>query len=82
MIQYRIIFAVFLFLICFQTVKADWIKQNTKTLAWLHDVYFFNENEGFVAGSNGAFLETADGKKDQLLPEEAAMVAAALRRNP
>lgn len=47
----------------FQTVKADWIKQNTKTLAWLHDVYFFNENEGFVAGSNGAFLETADGGK-------------------
>ena len=63
MIQYRIIFAVFLFLLCLQNVKADWIKQNTKTLAWLHDVYFFNENEGFVAGSNGAFLETADGGK-------------------
>ncbi|HVE56500.1 MAG TPA: YCF48-related protein [Pyrinomonadaceae bacterium] len=52
-----------LFLICFQTARADWIKQNANTLAWLHDIYFFNETKGFIAGSNGTFLETKDGGK-------------------
>ncbi|MEP6903791.1 MAG: YCF48-related protein [Actinomycetota bacterium] len=50
-------------LICFQTAKADWTKQNANTLAWLHDVYFFNEDHGFVAGSHGTLLETKDGGK-------------------
>ncbi len=63
MIKYRTIFAYLLFLICFQTVKADWVKQNANTLAWLRDVYFFNETKGFIAGSNGTFLETKDGGK-------------------
>ena len=52
-----------LFLICFHSAKADWVKQNTNTLAWLHDIYFFNETHGFIAGSGGAFLETKDGGK-------------------
>lgn len=49
--------------VCFQTAQADWVKQNANTLAWLHDVYFFNETKGFIAGSNGTFLETKDGGK-------------------
>ncbi len=49
--------------VCFQTAHADWTKQNANTLAWLHDVYFFNENKGFVAGSKGTLLETSDGGK-------------------
>ncbi len=63
MIKYRTIFAFLLFLICFQTAQADWVKQNSNTLAWLHDVHFFNETKGFIAGSNGTFLETKDGGK-------------------
>ena len=50
-------------LICFQTAQAGWVRQNVKTLAWLHDIYFFDENRGIVAGSGGTFLETTDGGK-------------------
>lgn len=48
-------------LVCFQTAGAGWTKQNANTLAWLHDVYFFDENRGLIAGSGGTFLETRDG---------------------
>ena len=57
----RKILVLFLFLICFQTAKADWIKQESNTLAWLHDVYFVNENQGWIAGSGGTLLATIDG---------------------
>jgi photosystem II stability/assembly factor-like uncharacterized protein len=57
------ILSVFLILLCLQTVKADWTKQNANTLAWLHDIYFFNEKHGLIVGSNGTFLETKDGGK-------------------
>ena len=33
-------------------------------MAWLHDVYFINENEGWIAGSSGTLLETTDGGKN------------------
>ena len=59
----RTIFVLLFFLFSFQTAKADWIKQNANTLAWFHDIYFFNENHGFIVGGNGAFLETKDGGK-------------------
>lgn len=44
-----------------QTVNADWTKRNSQTLAWLHSVYFVNENKGWIVGSSGAFLTTDDG---------------------
>ncbi len=51
-------------LVCLQTARGgDWTAQKSGTLAWLHDVYFVNENKGFVAGSGGAFLSTSDGGK-------------------
>lgn len=57
-------FAAFLLcLLCFQTANADWTKQNSGTLAWLHSVYFVNQNTGWIAGSKGTFLTTADGGK-------------------
>ncbi|MGI8640995.1 MAG: WD40/YVTN/BNR-like repeat-containing protein [Pyrinomonadaceae bacterium] len=59
----RKILLVFLFLVCFQTAKAGWVKQEANTLAWLHDVYFINENKGWIAGSGGTLLATADGGK-------------------
>ena len=57
------IFIFALFVLCFQSAKANWVKQNANTLAWLHDVYFFDQNKGFIAGSGGTFLETKDGGK-------------------
>lgn len=38
-----------------------WTHQNSNTLAWLHAVYFLNENKGWVVGSNGTLLTTDDG---------------------
>ncbi|MBS1797104.1 MAG: hypothetical protein JSS81_24975 [Acidobacteria bacterium] len=54
---------VLLCLLCWQAGRGEWTKQSTNTLAWLHDIYFFNENKGFIAGSGGTFLETTDGGK-------------------
>lgn len=57
-------FSVLLLLfVSFQTARAEWVKQNSNTLAWLRDVYFLNEKNGWITGSNGAFLTTVDGGK-------------------
>jgi photosystem II stability/assembly factor-like uncharacterized protein len=40
---------------------AAWIRQRSGTMAWLHAVYFLDQNHGWVAGSNGTLLETTDG---------------------
>lgn len=57
------IFTILFFLISFQTAQAEWTKHNANTLAWLHDVYFLNEDTGWIAGSNGTLLKTSDGGK-------------------
>lgn len=51
----------FVCLVCFQAVNAEWRKQKTNTLAWLRDVYFLNEKNGWISGGGGTFLETKDG---------------------
>ena len=63
MIGLKQIFAVLVCLICFQTAFGGWTRQNANTLAWLHDIHFFDENQGIVAGSGGTYLETRDGGK-------------------
>lgn len=57
-----LILFLLLVLLC-QTTRADWTKQNSNTLAWLRDVYFLNEQTGWIVGSSGTFLETKDGGK-------------------
>jgi len=52
-----------LILIGFQTVRADWTKQNSNTLAWLKDVYFLDGQNGWIVGSGGTYLMTGDGGK-------------------
>jgi len=52
-----------LFLASFQTAYANWVKQESNTLSWLHDIYFVSENKGFIAGSGGTLLTTNDGGK-------------------
>lgn len=56
----RKIFAIILLLLCFQTAEAGWTKQNSGTFAWLHSIYFLNENKGWIVGSQGTFLSTDD----------------------
>jgi photosystem II stability/assembly factor-like uncharacterized protein len=38
-----------------------WARQNSGSLAWLHSVFFLDQNRGFVVGSRGTMLVTADG---------------------
>jgi photosystem II stability/assembly factor-like uncharacterized protein len=40
---------------------AKWARVESNSLAWLHSVYFINENKGWVVGSGGTFLTTNDG---------------------
>ncbi len=40
---------------------ANWTRQPTGTMAWLHGIYFLDQNRGWVAGSGGTLLGTIDG---------------------
>ena len=40
---------------------SSWNRQPSGTMAWLHAVYFLDQNRGWVAGSNGTLLHTIDG---------------------
>src|SRR6266850_2918708 len=40
---------------------SPWTRQPSGTMAWLHSVYFLDQNHGWVAGSNGTLLATTDG---------------------
>ena len=54
-----------LIVICafFQAANAGWVKQSSGTLAWLHAVYFVNQNKGWITGSQGMLLTTENGGK-------------------
>jgi len=45
----------------FTASAATWTRQRSGTMAWLHAVYFLDQHHGWVAGSAGTLLETADG---------------------
>jgi photosystem II stability/assembly factor-like uncharacterized protein len=38
-----------------------WARQPAGTMAWLHSVFFINQNKGWAAGSRGTILHTLDG---------------------
>src|SRR5437660_6032019 len=40
-----------------------WTRQPSGTMAWLHSVFFLNQNKGWAVGSKGVFLTTVDGGK-------------------
>lgn len=40
-----------------------WRRQQTSSLAWLHAVFFLDQNRGWAVGSRGALLSTIDGGK-------------------
>ena len=60
--SYRRLFIILVLLVitpCW-VAAAAWTRQNSGTMAWLHSVYFLNQNVGWVAGSNGTLLFTND----------------------
>ena len=38
-----------------------WARQRSGTMAWLHAVFFLDQNRGWVVGSKGTLLQTRDG---------------------
>ena len=38
-----------------------WMKQKSGTLAWLHAVYFLDQQRGWAVGGSGVLLSTTDG---------------------
>ena len=40
-----------------------WTRQRVSSLAWLHSVFFLDENRGWAVGSRGTLLATSDGGK-------------------
>lgn len=64
--KYQFLLSAFCFLLtaqCFLPAAfcSSWMRQPSGTMAWLHAVYFLDQNHGWVAGSNGTLLETRDG---------------------
>jgi photosystem II stability/assembly factor-like uncharacterized protein len=56
----------FCLLLCFSLsaqAQKRWTRQSSGTLAWLHAVFFLDQNRGWVAGSKGVLLKTIDGGK-------------------
>ena len=43
------------------TAQGAWTKQRSGSLAWLHAVYFLDENKGWAVGGRGVLLATDDG---------------------
>jgi photosystem II stability/assembly factor-like uncharacterized protein len=42
---------------------ASWTRQRTSSLAWLHAVYFLDQDHGWAVGSRGTLLSTTDSGK-------------------
>lgn len=61
--NFKFFFTIVLLLLGFHSVKAEWRRLESGTLAWLHSIYFLDEKKGWISGSQGAFLTTGDGGK-------------------
>jgi len=60
--------ALFLVLLSLISTSANastgsWQRQRTSSLAWLHAVFFVDQNRGWAVGSRGTLLTTGDGGK-------------------
>lgn len=43
--------------------SGTWARQPAGTMAWLHSVFFLDQNRGWAVGSKGTLLQTNDGGK-------------------
>ena len=41
--------------------SGTWARQRSGTMAWLHSVFFLDQNRGWAVGSKGMLLQTLDG---------------------
>lgn len=55
-----------LFVLAVAAIKANtpgWQRQRLGTMAWLHSVFFLDQDRGWIVGSKGTMLTTIDGGK-------------------
>lgn len=54
---------LFLLLVALPTFAqtGTWARQRSGSMAWLHAVFFLDQNRGWVVGSKGSLLQTRDG---------------------
>ena len=52
---------IILILALTQAASAAWKRQTLPTFSWLNDIVFVDGSKGFIIGSSGTFLESADG---------------------
>lgn len=57
----KLVLAALILLCSFVAAKADWHKRNLSTFAYFRDIFFVNESKGFIVGSDGVMMITADG---------------------
>lgn len=61
MFRFFILLAISVVLLGSQVARAEWVKQNTNSLAWYKDIFFLNDKKGWIVGSDGVVLSTEDG---------------------
>ena len=66
----KIILGLLLCVLFSHTLLADWVKQDSGTLAWLQSIYFVDDKYGWIVGSNGTLLSTNDGGHGQRRKQE------------
>ena len=62
--QFRVSGAIFLLFLISCSASAQtgtWSRQRSGSLAWLHAVFFLDQNRGWAIGSKGTLLATSDG---------------------
>jgi photosystem II stability/assembly factor-like uncharacterized protein len=61
----RLLLPFTLLLVCSSLANAAgrWTAQRSGSFAWLHAVYFLDENRGWAVGGSGVLLSTTDGGK-------------------
>lgn len=63
-------FCCLLFAVCSTSATTFWTRQRTSSLAWLHAVYFLDQDRGWAVGSRGTLLSTRDsGQSWQAKPQ-------------
>jgi photosystem II stability/assembly factor-like uncharacterized protein len=49
------------FAVCSQAANANWFRQNTNSFAWYKDIFFLDDRNGWIVGTDGVILITTDG---------------------
>lgn len=66
--KYTLLFT--LLLLGLSSVHAEWVKHNTNSFAWYKDIYFLNQQKGWIVGADGVLLSTDDGGATWMQPRK------------